>query len=169
MRLPFAFLLICAALAFPLGFQVADAETFSPLTAAPSPQPGLVQAAKFVCGTFDGKYSCRYEQGIVPSGKDSFPKPRSQAAPSDGGQAPPEYGNTLTAPAPATESPPSSGGKCPKNSELLGGSCVRYSATCRPAVPVGVNPEPCARDDEQLVCKTGGDGSKSCCCRLYER
>ena len=41
---------------------------------------------------------------------------------------------------------------CPKNSELLGGNCVHYTATmCQSELPVNVNPEPCQDVEAKLV------------------
>jgi hypothetical protein len=58
---------------------------------------------------------------------------------------------------------------CPKNSELLGGNCVHYTATCRSGLAADVNPEPCPGADEKLACKVRQDGLKDCCCLTYDK
>jgi hypothetical protein len=58
---------------------------------------------------------------------------------------------------------------CPKNSELLGGNCVHYTATCRSGLAADVNPEPCPGAEEKLACKIRSDGLKDCCCLTYDK
>jgi hypothetical protein len=58
---------------------------------------------------------------------------------------------------------------CPKNSELLGGNCVHYSATCRSGLAADSIPQPCQGADEKLACKTRQDGLKDCCCLTYDK
>jgi hypothetical protein len=58
---------------------------------------------------------------------------------------------------------------CPKNSELLGGNCVHYTATCRSGLAANVNPEPCPGAEEKLACKIRSDGLKDCCCLTYDK
>jgi hypothetical protein len=59
---------------------------------------------------------------------------------------------------------------CPKNSELLGGNCVHYTATmCQSELPVNVNPEPCQDVEAKLSCKMRQDGLKDCCCVTYDK
>jgi hypothetical protein len=58
---------------------------------------------------------------------------------------------------------------CPKNSELLGGNCVHYSATCSNGLAADVTPQPCAGADEKLACKMRQDGLKDCCCLTYDK
>jgi hypothetical protein len=59
---------------------------------------------------------------------------------------------------------------CPKNSELLGGNCVHYTATmCQSELPVNVNPEPCQDVEAKLSCKMRQDGLKDCCCLTYDK
>ena len=53
---------------------------------------------------------------------------------------------------------------CPKNSELLGGNCVHYTARCNNGMLVEDNPKPCQGADEKLACKMRQDGLKDCCC-----
>lgn len=58
---------------------------------------------------------------------------------------------------------------CPKNSELLGGNCVHYTATCRSGLAADVTPEPCQGAEEKLACKMRQDGLKDCCCLTYDK
>jgi hypothetical protein len=58
---------------------------------------------------------------------------------------------------------------CPRNSELLGGNCVHYSATCRTGLAAASNPEPCQGAEEKLACKMRQDGLKDCCCLTYDK
>ena len=59
---------------------------------------------------------------------------------------------------------------CPKNSEMLGGNCVHYTATmCQSELPVNVNPEPCQDVEAKLSCKMRNDGLKDCCCVTYDK
>ncbi len=58
---------------------------------------------------------------------------------------------------------------CPTNSELLGGNCVHYSATCRSGLPADSTPQPCQGTDEKLNCKMRQDGLKDCCCLTYDK
>jgi hypothetical protein len=59
---------------------------------------------------------------------------------------------------------------CPKNSELLGGNCVRYTATmCQNELPVNVSPNPCQDLEAKLSCKMRHDGLKDCCCLTYDK
>jgi hypothetical protein len=63
--------------------------------------------------------------------------------------------------------PPNCG--CPKNSELLGGNCVHYTAICRTGLPANVAPQPCEGADEKLACKSHDNGLKDCCCLTYDK
>ena len=58
---------------------------------------------------------------------------------------------------------------CPKNSELLGGNCVHYTATCSNGLAADAPPQACAAPDERLACKMRQDGLKDCCCLLYDK
>jgi hypothetical protein len=58
---------------------------------------------------------------------------------------------------------------CPKNSELLGGNCVHYTATCRNGLAADFTPQPCEGADEKLACKMRQDGLKDCCCLTYDK
>lgn len=58
---------------------------------------------------------------------------------------------------------------CPKDSELLGGNCVHYTATCSNGLAADFTPQPCAGAEEKLACKMRQDGLKDCCCLLYDK
>jgi hypothetical protein len=58
---------------------------------------------------------------------------------------------------------------CPRNSELLGGNCVHYSATCTTALAADAIPQPCQGAEEKLACKMRQDGLKDCCCLTYDK
>ena len=58
---------------------------------------------------------------------------------------------------------------CPKNSELLGGNCVHYTATCSNGLAADAAPQVCAHAEEKLACKMRQDGLKDCCCLLYDK
>lgn len=58
---------------------------------------------------------------------------------------------------------------CPPSSELLGGNCVHYTATCKTALAADAPPQTCPKDDQRLACKTRPDGLKDCCCLTYDK
>ena len=58
---------------------------------------------------------------------------------------------------------------CPKDSELLGGNCVHYTATCSNGLAADFTPQPCAGAEEKLACKMRQDGLKDCCCLTYDK
>jgi hypothetical protein len=95
------------------------------------------------------------------------------ATPGKHGYCQPPGGGTAEATSGACEhgmvgSPPSC--HCPKNSELLGGNCVHYTATmCQNELPVNVSPEPCQDVEAKLSCKMRQDGLKDCCCLTYDK
>lgn len=125
--------------------------------------------AAFECGTFDGKFSCRSSPGAAPHGKNAPPPgtespPPTETPPSGEGQLPPSG----TAPNAGSGVTPGPAG-CPPSSELLGGKCVRYSATCRKPVAVDALMPSCAGTEEKLVCKPRADGMKDCCCLVYDK
>jgi len=146
--------------------------------------PAALEAA-IVCGTFDGKFTCKAGPGATPRGKNAGPAidtvppadlPESSPAPSDPGGTtgnPGQWDATGT-PAPSGTqcgrgmigTPPNC--QCPPNSELLGGNCVRYTAVCT-ALAANVNPAPCKSAEEKLACKMRDDGLKDCCCLTYSK
>ena len=161
-----------------LGCVLALAAIFSVLLPA-SPE------AKYVCGTFEGKFSCRYEPSGMPKVKGAVPtaKPRQDAAPDSAGTqdttAPGTWGSETSpggAPAPPgngcqggmTGTPPNC--RCPPNSELLGGNCVRYTAsTCSNPLAADAVPQACRGVEEKLSCRLRDDGLKDCCCVTYDK
>jgi hypothetical protein len=142
--------------------------------------------AKFVCGNFDGQFTCKRESG-PPIVKGAVPgaAPRQDPAPDAMGT----QGATATAPgtwssetspsgAPAPAPSACQGGmvgtppncRCPSNSELLGGNCVRYTAsTCSNAIAVDAAPQACSGVEEKLSCRMREDGLKDCCCVTYDK
>jgi hypothetical protein len=58
---------------------------------------------------------------------------------------------------------------CPKSSELLGGNCVHYTATCSNGLAPDAPPQTCPGAEEKLACKMREDGLKDCCCLLYDK
>ena len=140
--------------------------------------------AKFVCGNFDGTFTCRREGG-APKVKGAIPtaKPAPSAAPDAIGTqdatAPGRWGSqTSPSGAPAPDATACQGGmvgtppdcRCPPNSELLGGNCVRYTAsTCSNALAADALPQSCRGVEEKLSCKLRQDGLKDCCCVTYDK
>ena len=127
-------------------------------------------SAKIVCGQTEQGFKCRNEAGGVRRGKmGKIPDSSSNGA-SDGttdgaaDDALPPASSGAGANAPSAV--PSS---CPRNTELLGGACVRYTASCRSGVPTNANVPPCRNTEEKLVCKFGSDGLRHCCCQLYDK
>jgi hypothetical protein len=143
----------------------------SPVTAQ-----ALLYDAAYECGMFDGKFSCRYVPGGPLRGKSAptghVEKPRDSSGDSSGGDG-------ALAPAdPAGASgacrngmvgtPPNC--RCPNNSELLGGNCVRYTAsTCSNGLASDALPQACRGVEEKLSCKLRDDGLKDCCCVTYDK
>jgi len=140
--------------------------------------------AKYVCGVFEGTYTCRYERSSKPKVKGAVPgrqqstepatAPSEQIAPAPGTW---ETQNTPagTPPADATGcqygmvgTPPNC--RCPPNSELLGGNCVRYTAsTCSNGLAADTMPQACRGVEEKLSCRMRDDGLKDCCCVTYDK
>jgi hypothetical protein len=158
----------------------------------PSPlsQPQLVHKAMFVCGTFDGKFQCKNSPGGVARGKNATPgaaepdsseglsgeqqatSPPISPAPGDA-NAP--QGTWAATPDAATTcqhgmvgTPPDC--RCPKNSELLGGNCVHYTASaCSNGLASDAMPQACQGVEEKLSCTMRQDGLKDCCCLTYDK
>jgi hypothetical protein len=156
-------------------------------TQPPSAAAQVLQV-KFVCGTFDGSWSCKRVPGGIQHGKGALSGPigepdAARAAPetnwqgatgetgASGGTA---AGQPMPAPGGAAcpsgmvGTPPNCG--CPQNSELLGGNCVRYTATtCSNGLAADALPQACRSVEEKLSCKVRADGLKDCCCVLYDK
>lgn len=127
-------------------------------------------SAKIVCGQTDQGFKCRNESGAVRRGKMGKVPGASSGGASEGATGgaandalPP---SSPDAGASAPSAAPSS---CPRNTELLGGTCVRYTVSCRSGVPANAHVPPCRSADEKLVCKIGSDGLRHCCCQLYDK
>jgi hypothetical protein len=142
----------------------------------PPSGPQTVLQAKFVCGMFNGSFTCKVAPGIVaPHGKNVIPGAQREAPDTssqgimDGGAEPdttaPSSGESGT----GVAASPAVSKTCPTNSELLGGHCVHYTQTCRAGLAASVNPQPCRTVEEKLVCNYRQDGLKDCCCRLYDK
>ncbi len=144
---------------------------------------GLIVEAAFECGTFDGKFQCRQVRGSRQFGKGAAPgddaeKENSspEAAPggvmpgTDPGQAGQGWtSDTATAcQGGMVGTPPNC--QCPENSELLGGNCVRYTASaCSSGLAADALPQACRGIEEKLSCKLREDGLKDCCCVTYDK
>jgi hypothetical protein len=146
--------------------------------------PGLVLHAAFVCGNFDGHFTCKNDSGAGQQyGKNAGPGPiaRPDEAPDTMTGAPtptaPGDQGTWQAATPDAAStcqhgmvgtPPNC--QCPKNSELLGGNCVHYTASaCSNGLASDALPQACRRVEEKLACKMRDDGLKDCCCVTYDQ
>jgi hypothetical protein len=145
----------------------------------------LVLEAKFLCGMFDGKFGCKNAPGVVEHGKNAIPGAPEETDQPEGMTGGAGQGTT----APVDTGQGASGGTpdaattcqhgmagtppdnchCPKNSELLGGNCVHYTATCSNGLPADSLPQPCRGAEEKLACKTRQDGLKDCCCLTYDK
>lgn len=106
-----------------------------------------------------GEHSCPpgYRVLVAPDASGSYCEPPAGA--SEATNAGCEHGMVGTPP----------GCHCPKNSELLGGNCVHYTATCSNGLAADFTPQPCAGADEKLACKMRQDGLKDCCCLTYDK
>lgn len=127
-------------------------------------------SAKIVCGQTDQGFKCRNEAGTVRRGKMGKIPGASKSGASegtaegvDGDTLPPASSNA------GASAPSAAPASCPRSTELLGGVCVRYTASCRNGVPTNSNVPPCRNTEEKLVCKIGSDGLRHCCCQLYDK
>jgi hypothetical protein len=141
--------------------------------------------AKIVCGRFDGSFTCKTVPGVIEHGKNATPGART-GTPEDGLQdttgAPDGTGAMPAEPVPP-ESPAAAEGtcqhgmvgtppncRCPKNSELLGGNCVHYTASaCSSGLAADAMPNACRGVEEKLSCTLRQDGLKDCCCVTYDK
>ena len=144
-------------------------------------------SAGIVCGTFDGKFSCRSDSkagaqfgknatpGAPINNRDDLPE-----EPTGGQEATPpaagvDQGTAGGMPDAATAcqngmvgTPPNC--QCPKNSELLGGNCVHYTASaCSNGLASDAMPQACRGAEEKLSCAMRQDGLKDCCCLTYDK
>jgi hypothetical protein len=145
-------------------------------------------SAGIVCGTFDGKFSCRSDSKAAKQfGKNATPgAPIGNDPPANSmgvEEAPPppaggswntDQGTAAGAPDPTAcqhgmvGTPPNC--KCPKNSELLGGNCVHYTASaCSSGIASDAMPQACRSAEEKVSCTMRQDGLKDCCCVTYDK
>lgn len=191
MRLLCAFVLAAflSVLSLALGGDRAAALVrFSPPASLSEPQ--LVLKAKIVCGMFDGKFGCKTAPGGAQYGKNAVPGAQTEtpdespegitgeqnptdpaAGPGSTGQgtweATPDAATTCQHGMVGT---PPDNCHCPKNSELLGGNCVRYTASaCSSGLASDALPQACRGVEEKLSCTMRQDGLKDCCCLTYDK
>ena len=143
-----------------------------------------VLEAAYRCGMFEGSFGCRQVPGNVDHGKNATPgvanppEETPQAAPGEPGALPPVgpagqvpqggvVGQETGCQGGMVGTPPNCA--CPKNSELLGGNCVHYTATCRNGLAAEAAPQVCMGAEEKLACKMRQDGLKDCCCLTYDK
>lgn len=139
---------------------------------APEGTTGEPDATAPADNTSQGAQSGIAEQEVVKPGEHSCPPGyRVLAVPTKFGYCgplgTPEAANT-TCQHGMIGTPPNNC-HCPKNSELLGGNCVHYSATCSNGLAADVTPQPCKGADEKLACKMRQNGLKDCCCLTYDK
>ncbi len=143
--------------------------------------------AKIVCGTFDGKFSCRNVPGSVDHGKNAVPGAKvpnpDDEPPQDtmggaeqgtsgmgGSQGPAAAVPDATACQHGMVGTPPDNCRCPKNSELLGGNCVHYTASaCSNGLAADALPQACRGVEEKVSCTLRQDGLKDCCCVTYDK
>lgn len=145
--------------------------------------------AKIVCGNFGEGFTCKSDPGAGGQfGKNATPGAAPQApeasppaaAMPEGtwqGQTVPGGAGQGAAGVPADPSacqngmvgtPPNC--RCPPNSELLGGNCVRYTASaCSNGLAADALPQSCRGVEEKLSCTLRQDGLKNCCCVIYDK
>jgi len=150
---------------------------------------GTSLQAKIVCGNFGNGFTCKSESGASEQfGKSATPGARpqapeesppavvpegtwqGQAIPGESGQgaagAPADAGTTCQNGMVGT--PPNC--RCTKNSELLGGNCVHYTASaCSSGMAPDALPQACRGVEEKVSCALRQDGLKDCCCVTYDK
>ena len=172
------------ALAALLGaiFAGAQAHVLKPIQPpSAAPEEGVLRV-KFVCGTFEGKWGCKRVPGGFEHGKGAATGPIGEPSPaktapetnwpgttdSGAGTAVQTQPEGMTCRDGMVGTPPNC--QCPRNSELLGGKCVRYTATtCSNGLAPDSLPQACRRVEEKLSCRMREDGLKDCCCVLYDK
>ena len=171
MRLVFSFVLAACVSLLPLGLGSDGA------------------SAGIVCGNFDGKFTCRSDSKAgAQFGKNATPgapiknQDNSPDVPMGGQDAiPPAGGGWSTERGTAGGTPDATACQhgmvgtppncqCPKNSELLGGNCVHYTASaCSGGLASDALPQACRSAEEKLSCAMRQDGLKDCCCLTYDK
>jgi hypothetical protein len=190
MRLFRRFVLGSCCWALTLTFAGNGAMAFEQPIRPPFPsKPRLALETAFVCGTFDGHFTCRNDFGAgAQFGKNASPGARApnsaETPPTDlpggtwqGTAIPADTGQGVPQQVPNTGStcqhgmvgtPPDC--RCPKNSELLGGNCVHYTASaCNSGLASRAQPQACRGVEEKLSCTLRQDGLKDCCCVIYDK
>jgi hypothetical protein len=167
-----------------LGFVLAACVSLLPL-----PLGGGNASAGFECGMFDGKFSCRGSSAGEQFGKNASPggtpvtnqDSAPQAPAGEPGAIPPAGGAWTTDQGTAGATPDATACQhgmvgtppncqCPKDSELLGGNCVHYTASaCSNGLAPDALPQACRGVEEKLSCKMRPDGFKDCCCVMYDK
>lgn len=144
----------------------------APMTIYAIPSNPLLIDAKYVCGRFDGSFTCKY----VPGSVDRHKNPSVVGSPRDSGEQVIDPSTPSPAPSPdgswgaSTSQPPAATAQsCPPNTELLGGNCVPYTARCKNGLALDALPQPCASMEEKQVCRPRADGLKDCCCITYSK
>jgi hypothetical protein len=146
-------------------------------------------SAGIVCGDFGNGFTCRNDSSAakqfgknatpgapVGSGSASDAPPADQQAlpPAPGGGWSTDQGTAGGTPDPnacqhgMVGTPPNC--QCPKNSELLGGNCVHYTASaCSSGLAADAAPQACRGVEEKVSCRLRQDGLKDCCCVIYDK
>ena len=170
MRLVFGFVLAACVSLLPLALGGGDA------------------SAGIVCGKFDGKFTCRSDSSAGSSlARTPARAPRSRQrfdpdAPSGGRKRRRPRGRGLEYRTRHSGRNPDATGcqhgmvgtppncQCPKNSELLGGNCVHYTASaCSSGLASDALPQACRGVEEKVSCTMRQDGLKDCCCVIYDK
>jgi hypothetical protein len=150
---------------------------------SPAHERGLIVEAVLECGMFDGKFQCRSSRGGKQFGKNAPPAGGVESQDSSpegmpsGGMPGTDAGQPVQGGSPDSANacqggmvgtPPNC--QCPENSELLGGNCVRYTASaCSSGLAADALPQACRSVEEKLSCKLRADGLKDCCCITYDK
>jgi hypothetical protein len=179
-------LLVGALLLLSLTFGGDRAAAVSPTLKPEYRASDLLRRVAIECGTFDGQYTCRFVRGGAQHGKNApvvqpATPPTPENAPGDPYAAPPAPGPWSTEANPSGAAPDPNacrGGmigtppncRCPPSSELLGGNCVRYTASaCSNGLAADALPQSCRGVEEKLSCTLRNDGLKDCCCVTYDK
>jgi hypothetical protein len=177
-------LLVGALLLLPLSFGGDRAASFGSIARPEVGALDLLRQAGIECGTFEGQYTCRFVRGGQQFGKNAptvAPAPSTQPAPDPYNV--PAAGSPWTSEANPSGAPAPDGGactggmigtppncRCPPSSELLGGNCVRYTASaCSNGLAANASPQACSGVEEKLSCTLRNDGLKDCCCVTYDK
>jgi hypothetical protein len=180
-------LVVAALVLQPVTFGV-EAASFGPAMQPEARSLDLLRRVAIECGTFEGQYTCRFVRGGAQHGKNAppvqpAPPPTPESTPADPYATPAAPGTWSTesnpsGAAPAPDPNACQGGmigtppncRCPPSSELLGGNCVRYTASaCSNGLAADALPQACRGVEEKLSCTMRNDGLKDCCCVTYDK